>query len=203
MVLWHEIFLPNEVADANRTSRSNGAVGPKALVPRIVREWIGVTDRVLDFGAGKKAIHAVQLRREGYNITAHEFGANCCPGIHDPYAIRQYFYDLVYASNVLNVQSSIRMLRQTLSQMYFTLKPGGIIIANFPKHPRKIVGLTPTDIGILIGEFFGVETQTVRLGRAVAVGRITAEPVFFIRKQRGAGNATDRSFQNNNSVIDR
>jgi len=60
VVLWHEIFLPNEVADANRTSRSSGDVGPKALVPRIVRELACVTDRVLDFGAGNATDRSFQ-----------------------------------------------------------------------------------------------------------------------------------------------
>ena len=181
-VSFGETFLPDELEIANRTSRSMGAVGAKALVPRVVRDWIQPTDRVLDFGAGKDAAHAVRLKGEGFNVTAHEFGKNQQAGLHDPNALQAGPYDVAYASNVLNVQSSVKMLTRTLLQIRRALKPGGIFIANFPKQPRKMGNeFSPADMAAKISEVFGVDAMTVRPGGMPKTGRVAAEPVFFVR----------------------
>jgi hypothetical protein len=104
------LFREEDMAIANATSRSRGAVGAKAVVPKAARELIQEGDRVLDFGAGKDAMHTKMLREEGFDVTAHEFGDNQKPGIHDPEALEKGPYDLVYASNVINVQNSDEML---------------------------------------------------------------------------------------------
>ncbi len=186
-----EDFLPDELEIANRTSRSQGAVGAKALVPRIVRDWIQPTDRVLDFGAGKDAAHAQRLKAEGYDVTAHEFGKNQQAGLHDPNALQNGPYDVAYASNVLNVQSNVKMLTRTLMQIRRALKPGGIFIANFPKQPRKMGrDFTPADMTAKISEVFGVDAMTVKPGGMPKAGRVAAEPVFFVRYKgfKGAVN---------------
>lgn len=129
-------FKPGEVSVANATSRSGGAIGKGALVPKLARRMASKQDRILDFGAGKTAQHTQQLRQAGYNVTAHDFGDNSQPGIHDPNALKRE-YDLVFASNVLNVQSSPEMLNKTLGQIAGATKPGKAAIANFPASPRK------------------------------------------------------------------
>lgn len=177
-----DTFLSDEMEIANRTSRSMGAVGAKALVPRVVRDWIQPTDMVLDFGAGKDAAHAIRLKSEGFNVTAHEFGKNQQAGLHDPNALQAGPYDMAYASNVLNVQSSVKMLTRTLLQIRRALKPGGIFIANFPKQPRKMGNqFSPADMAAKISEVFGVDAMTVRPGGMPKAGRVAAEPVFFVR----------------------
>ena len=177
-----ETFLPDETEIANRTSRSMGAVGAKAVVPRVVRDWIQPTDKVLDFGAGKDAAHAVRLKGEGYDVTAHEFGSNQKEGLHDPQALTNGPYDVVYASNVLNVQSKPQMMERTLRQIRRALKPGGIFIANFPKQPRKMSDLTPDQLAAQIASVFGVPAMSVRPGgMPKAVDRMPAEPIFFVR----------------------
>lgn len=125
------------VAIANATSRSGGAVGGQAIVPRLVRRFAQKGQKILDFGAGKQAAHAQAMRQAGYNVTAHDFGDNVVPGVHAPDALR-HRYDMVYASNVLNVQSSPAMLNATLGQIAAATKPGGMAIANFPDSPRKL-----------------------------------------------------------------
>lgn len=175
-------YLPSEIEMANRTSRAFGAVGRRAIVPRIVREWISDGDLVLDFGAGKSAIHAVQLRREGYNVVAHEFGQNQRAGLHDSDALQNGAYDIVYASNVLNVQSSYRMLQSTLMQIFICLRFGGIFIGNYPR-PRKMALFTPKQMGDLLTIQFGSKTMTVLPGRKLSSGRVPPSPVFIVTRR--------------------
>lgn len=128
---------PEEVAIANKTSRASAAIGAKAIVPRLVREHIKKGDKILDFGAGKSAMHTVDLRKEGHDVTAHEFGANFNPDLHNKSALSKK-YDVVYASNVLNVQSSEEMLKDTMSDIKKAMKSSGKFIANYPLEPRKM-----------------------------------------------------------------
>lgn len=130
-------MTPEEIEIANRTSRTSGAIGAKAVVPRYVTETSKKGEKLLDFGAGKDAAHAQRLRGEGHDVTAHEFGNNQKQGLHDQAALTRQ-YDTVYASNVLNVQSSPSMMNTTLEQIAGATKPGGRAVFNFPKEPRKM-----------------------------------------------------------------
>lgn len=131
-----EDFDPEFVKIANLTSRAKGAVGANALVPRFVQKLANQQDKILDFGAGKHASHAVMLNNKGYDVTAYDFGSNVDPSVHDPDALSNK-YNMVYASNVLNVQSSPQMLAMTLDQIKNVLLPGGKFIGNLPLTPRK------------------------------------------------------------------
>lgn len=128
-------FSDAEMARANKTSRAGGAIGEDAVVPNYIRETTPKGESILDFGAGHSAQHALGLRREGHDVTAHEFGGNMVRGVHDPDALGRK-YDHVYASNVLNVQSSKPMLSRTLDQIAGAVKPGGRAVMNFPESPR-------------------------------------------------------------------
>ena len=142
--LWlKEDFSDHEVKTANDTSRSAGAVGAKAIVPRYVEhhEKTHHADekgkrKLLDFGAGKDAAHAKRLREKGHDVTAHEFGANQQKGVHDPDALKKKHH-LAYASNVLNVQSNHKMMHHTLTQVRHALHKDGHFVANYPDSPRK------------------------------------------------------------------
>ncbi|MCA9667490.1 MAG: methyltransferase domain-containing protein [Myxococcales bacterium] len=146
-------FSSKEMRIANLTSRSHGAVGKNAITPRVVRQGLAKQETVLDFGAGRDALHAQTLRSLGYKVTAHEFGDNAVPGVHDPKALERR-YDVVYASNVLNVQSSRGMLDRTLAQIAGTVKPGGRFVGNYPGSPRKS-GLKPSQVKSLLLKHFG------------------------------------------------
>jgi len=119
----------------NRTYRG-GKFGLRAQTPRIVAERAKRSDSILDFGAGKEALHALDLRDRGFDVTAHEIGANFNPRIHDPDALARA-YDIVYASNVLNVQPNRRALLGTIGQIFDATRPGGVAICNYPLDPRK------------------------------------------------------------------
>lgn len=128
------MFSSRDVKIANATSRANGAVGRKARVPKFVQSIANKRkDTILDFGSGKTAAHARNLRRKGFKVTAHEFGGNRGK-YHDPKALSRK-YSIVYASNVINVQNSKKMLKGTLNQIARATKHRAIL--NLPKSPRK------------------------------------------------------------------
>jgi SAM-dependent methyltransferase len=113
-------------------------VGKDPLCYRHLRaNWSGNVPglSILDFGAGRYAHHAKKLWRRGYDVTAYEFGDNIDLGIHTTDAL-DFVYDLVIASNVLNVQSDERMLTKTLREISGALEPGGVLICNYPSSPR-------------------------------------------------------------------
>ena len=130
---------PSEIEKANKSSRSKGAVGPQAVTPRSVLQYIKDSGRndleILDFGAGKDAKHTYALRDVGLDVTAHDFYSNINDDHHDPNALNRK-YDIVFASNVLNVQGSENMFRRTIEDILNVMKDDGIFIANFPGSPR-------------------------------------------------------------------
>jgi accessory colonization factor AcfC len=141
-------FTEKEIDDVNRTARSYTAVGPNATVPKVVRVLADKNDKILDFGAGPDAAHVKMLRNEGYDVIAYDFGKNISEE-HDEKALDRK-YDIVYVSNVLNVQSSENMLRETITSV---VKKGGIAIANYPKEPRKS-GLSDKDVKKILEDYF-------------------------------------------------
>lgn len=149
------MFNEAHVAVANATSRTNGAIGAKAIVPRVVREYLGYPDddtMILDFGAGKHAVHAQALLEDGHNVLAHEFGDNIDPRVHCELALMNK-YDIVYASNVLNVQSTTLMARATLRQIANATKEGGVFFANYPSSPRKSDMTAKKMVQLLLEQF--------------------------------------------------
>lgn len=138
---------------ANSTSRSAGAVGQDPLVYRQFRNRYSPNQNltVLDFGAGRDAVHTKKLRDMGYNICAHEFGENQNHN-HNPFALTDR-YNVVLASNVLNVQSSIRMLNATLSDIANCVRSCGCAIVNYPRTPRKMQFGTGLLVQILLDHF--------------------------------------------------
>lgn len=135
------MFKSEDVKTANATSRGKGFIGRGAVVPRAVREHLERCHRkqdtmILDFGAGKTANHARELSADGWMVTAYEFGDNVDVRYHNELALMQE-YDVIYASNVLNVQSNTNMAQTTIKQMADVIKEGGRLFANYPPDPRK------------------------------------------------------------------
>ena len=79
-------FSPEEMGIATKTSRAAGAIGAKAIVPRLVAKLAKPEDEILDFGAGKAAAHAQFLNDQGFNVTAYDFQSNRGP-LHDENAL--------------------------------------------------------------------------------------------------------------------
>ena len=143
-------------ADRNRiinSARASGAIGRDPLVYRVFRAMAERRDivhltsrpiRVLDFGAGKKAVHSERLREMGFDVTAYDLSRN--DFIYPP-------YDFVLLSNVLNVQPTLEHVRSVLEQAHLVTddpvngfrghymwpdRNAGLpaVIANFPTSPN-------------------------------------------------------------------
>lgn len=172
------MFTMEEVRMANSTSRSNGASAKnkdgsvRAIVPRYVVEHIDKNNSILDFGAGKGAVHTKWLREEGFNVTAYDFGDNCIEGLHDKDALNKQ-YKVIMASNVINVSSSWEMLLETLSQINNSLEPGGRLVMNYPASPRKM-DINATEMGMVI--------QNVFNGLITRCGGTSSAPLWVIYK---------------------
>jgi hypothetical protein len=150
-----ETFDSNQVKIANKTARAAGAVGARAIVPRYVETIANEGAEILDYGSGPMAAHTMRLRALGLNVTAHEFGDNVRPGIHDSEAMNR-IYHIVFASNVLNVQSSPEMLKATLREIAACVRSfGGRAVFNYPESPRKS-SLTAKEVEAIIAERFPI-----------------------------------------------
>jgi hypothetical protein len=145
----------------NKTYRARGATsgasGARAVVPRIVTEMIPKSAKILDFGAGTEAIHARNLRLQGYNVSAYDIGDNLDPAIHDRYALRKK-WDAVYASNVMNVQPSRSALIDLVSLISGILVNSGTFIGNYPTSPRKS-GVSVAELESILHRYFSVVTR--------------------------------------------
>jgi 2-polyprenyl-3-methyl-5-hydroxy-6-metoxy-1,4-benzoquinol methylase len=172
------MFLAEEIKIANATSRSCGASAInkdgsiRAIVPKYVAEHINKEGNLLDFGAGKGAVHTKWLREQGFNATAYDFGDNIIEGLHDKNALQKQ-YKVIMASNVLNVQSSLSMLLETLRQIDNSLEPGGEFICNYPASPRKME-LAANDLKEII--------QSIFKGKIERVGGTSSAPLWKVQK---------------------
>jgi hypothetical protein len=146
-----ETYNPQEMETANRTSRARGAIGSRAITPRYVQSVATPEHQILDYGAGSEAVHAASLRDQGLDVTAHEFGQNRNER-HDPQALERQ-YHIVYASNVLNTQSSPQMMERTLDQIRASVRQGGAFIGNYPVSPRKS-GMSAEDVQTMLQSRF-------------------------------------------------
>lgn len=138
--VWMESFSQEEKQAANKTFRKWGfksSLPPQKILPYVM-EYLGRKPKakVLDYGSGKYPTLSKYLLELGYDVTSHDFGDNVTQD-HDVTAMQKK-YDLVFASNVLNVQSSESMLKKTLHEIKKSLKKDGVFIANYPHVPRKL-----------------------------------------------------------------
>lgn len=129
---------------ANATSRNAGAVGKNALVPRIVRErYAGVEGiRVLDFGSGKANAHVCMMRQAmglwDWTVDGWEFGDNRTDAhLQQHSGLYEGMFDIVYLSNVLNVQATASMMFETLYNAMEFMQDEGRLVCNYPASPRK------------------------------------------------------------------
>jgi hypothetical protein len=152
------MFTKQEIQIANATCRSYGASvfnkdgEIRVIVPKYVFKCINKEHSILDFGAGKDANHTKWLNANGFNITAWEFGDNFVEGVHDKNALNKQ-YDVIMASNILNVQSSLDMLIKTLTQIRSCLLEDGMFVCNYPASPRKLV-INANDVAAIIASVF-------------------------------------------------
>lgn len=136
-------YTANDAKRMNATAR-----GPNfarfALVPGHVANALGDMAKtgltgwmikVLDYGAGKGK-HGVALSR-AYNVsvTCYDVGDNAkLRGNVGTYT--DGLYDIVYASNVLNVQATHVQIVDVLQDLNNAARPNGLVFFNYPEQPR-------------------------------------------------------------------
>ena len=149
------------------TARSSGAVGPNAILPRLVAHQLKKHKdyAILDFGAGPQALHTKWLRKQGFQrVTAYDLLPNMNT-MHDPTAMMPgRLYHVVMASNVLNIQPSMVDLNSTLEEIAGVLE---IIIGkayfNWPSEPNYMQLSTTQIRNILAVHFYSVERVSPNL----------------------------------------
>lgn len=105
---------------------------------------------ILDFGAGKKMIFTHELRGLGLNVQACDCGENQT----DEHVKITPNYEIIIASNVVNVQSSKGELRGLFQLIKENLN-GGVFYFNYPSKPRK-ANLSVQEILEVACEYFGL-----------------------------------------------
>jgi hypothetical protein len=163
-----------EIKIANKTARSGGAVGKNAILPRIIKaRYSPVSCEILDFGAGPKALHTLELDKNNFRCWPYEMGDNYDSDIHfNDKELGDRQFDLVFASNVINTLSSLSAIRETLDKIYSFVDTYGVALINLPVSPRKYKGLTKELLMDLIMEKFN----------SVMVENHNGTKVFFCEK---------------------
>jgi hypothetical protein len=119
-----------------------------------------VSVRILDFGAGYRAMHTLRMRELGLDVTAHDFGRNFVPGLHAEGALRLPRFDVVMLSNVVNVHCTLAGLELTIAQAAGATAENGVCVVNYPHSPRKYPTIDKVKMAALLGQYFS-EVATV------------------------------------------
>jgi len=159
----------DEMNIARKTSRTQkydpsvtkGRGFSEAVVPSFAMNLALKNQMVLDFGAGKHPYYVMKYRDMGYDIYGWDLPDSMRyweehyeEEIQPPGGLNKQF-DMVYASNVMNVAPSEDFLRRmTLDTIKSALKSGGMYVGNFPASPRKNPEMTPKRLYEILGEYF-------------------------------------------------
>ena len=159
---------------ANKTARSGGAVGGKAITVAYVSNTLTPGESILNFGAGVpdkqtgKYLHSETLRSAGGNVKEYDFGRNQVGQLGEK-------FDTVFASNVLNVQADKAMLDSTLSQIWNSVGPDGRAVFNYPASPRYL-DMRPSEVAAAIKDVTGITPQRV--------GGTSSTPLWEVNKKQ-------------------
>lgn len=159
---------------ANKTARSGGAVGGKAITVAYVSNTLTPGESILNFGAGVpdkqtgKYLHSETLRSAGGNVKEYDFGRNQVGELGEK-------FDTVFASNVLNVQADKAMLDSTLSQIWNSVGPDGRAVFNYPASPRYL-DMRPSEVAAAIQDVTGIAPQRV--------GGTSSTPLWEVSKKQ-------------------
>lgn len=122
--------------DKTKSARSKGVIGKNAIIPRIIPVLLKDVKNpfdILDFGCGKDMIHVLELQKQGFCVSGYDINL---PGT-ERHLKRQW--DIIYLSNVINVQPTKEELDDVFDLVWKCLHPVmGIAIANYPNKPRYL-----------------------------------------------------------------
>lgn len=169
-------YTPTEIELMNKTARSKGAVGVNAVVPRVVKFKAESWMYILDYGSGPEAIHTKELRKKGFNVVAWDIGKNNIDSIHPSKLSPSVKFDIVFASNVLNIQEGYHV-NNVIKEVRALLVYGGKAVFNYPQSPRYSQYNIRHIKGMLIREFTMVE-------QVLSLHCLPITPVFVCTKER-------------------
>ena len=124
-------FAKDSRAKTYRKNFVANAILPNKIFKRI-NKYSKIT--LLDFGCGKDAYWAKEFRRE-LSVHCDGLDLDCNSSVGAPRLER---YDIVFASNVLNVQETEEQLEETIKQIVTFCKNRGNFEWNYPDSPRKL-----------------------------------------------------------------
>lgn len=158
--------MKTDIQVAMATSRSTGAVGKNAIVPKYIAK-IAEGNKILDFGCGKSAAHVYAMRVEGIDVYGYDYHiAGSQINLLDK-------YDIVYMSNVVNVQQSKESMENTIKMAWECVKQYGVMVFNIPATPRK-------------GFFDGMTTAQGNEAVVAFIQQITGEKFFLKHGKSGS-----------------
>ena len=147
------IYTDAQLAEIMKTARASSAVGENAILPRMLKKAIRKNWKVLDYGSGPEAMHTIDLRAHGYNVVAHDINPEKTKWHIDTLIHYRGWFDVVFASNVLNVQPTIEHVRDMVSEVDMLLKLNGVALFNYPVSPRKS-DLLVSEVDVILNEKF-------------------------------------------------
>ena len=142
------------------TARHKGAVGPNAVLPRYIAKYANKRDYILDYGSGYNAIHTQALQKQGFNVWCYDISGvdnNITKRISNKTDMNFFIWDIVFASNVLNVQYKYSQLETFVANISVLLTEQngvGQFICNYPKSPRKMPHISTDQMQVILGGFF-------------------------------------------------
>ena len=157
-------FIPSteSITIANKTLRSNGSSvfdkegNIRSIVAQFVFKHFNTDDRICDYGAGKNAIQTMWLRANGFqHVDPHDFGAN--KPVDERFGRN---YDVIFASNVINVADSAEMIEWDFRDMKSHARNGATIVWNYPDTPRK-ANLNFVDVVLIACHIFGAKNVNI------------------------------------------
>jgi proteasome lid subunit RPN8/RPN11 len=184
---------PEGLEKTKGTARATGAVGAKAVVPKVVISLAGLErgDNWLEFG-GTRA-HADHIEIEtGAKVDVYNFSIEGS----EEYLSSVTDYRGMSMSNVLNTQQvddnpdSLELLEYTTQQMhnFFSLNPNAQIIANYPSSPHHTPSpyrpgerMNKVEMQKYLEEHF--EVRKVKLKTLQLSGVKSAADVFIMTKK--------------------
>jgi hypothetical protein len=137
-------YSKDEIDSVSRTGNKVGATSNNSVFTRYLLCSNFPSDtKVLDFGAGKDSRQAQKISTKYSNVVAHDFheviSDSGVDSLFDINALdKDNGYDVVIASNVLNVQPSCEMLEKTLDDLYCVMGEGKKLVVNVPRAPIKV-----------------------------------------------------------------
>ncbi len=167
--------------EQRRVAQSTARPWRETATSKVVEAKIPKGESLLDFGSGPDAMVTRTLRERGYtDVTAHDLTPS---EFVDPQALARK-YDNIMASNVLNVQLTDAMLRDTMGDMLSVAHDNTKLIANYPNTPRHFreQGFSRDDKPMPAAE---MEKKLQKYwGNVEQIGGTKAEPVWQLSEPK-------------------